>query len=497
MINLIDFWRIQRKQTGQQTIIRPCHMFKAKALTDLVLGKLPTPNLMILEPPRIGKTDLGVKAFVPWSWSYFPDSEYIIGGYGADLPTESAVHIRNTLSSPWYKSMVGSDWGCNVALRGAKASGRSDYFKTLEGGVLKAVGRGGSATGFGIGKLRPEFGGCGIADDLLKAQESTSAPLRKAANVFLMSALMTRRNRLDDPSTPIVLIMQRLHPDDPAGHLLKTERHRWTIVQIPAHNEKGQSIWEERISSKELQYMKEYAPDVYHAQYMQEPIADGYNIFKAEWWGLWDDRKAVEKKITWKFITGDTAFKAKDSSDYSVFQCWGAENTRGLYLMDQIRGKWEFPELVKRIKEFKNKHTRNEMGITPATELWIEDKASGTSLVQTLRAEGIPCNAWGDKESDGVSGDKAARAKQTTLTLQQGREFVPDPRMPGYEWVDIFVGEHVAFTSDDSHAYDDQVDTRSMANLIWQKRGGGVGPLPTWNNLRKYANGQEKIYRLE
>ena len=69
MINLIDFWRIQRKQTGQQTIIRPCHMFKAKALTDLVLGKLPTPNLMILEPPRIGKTDLGVKAFVPWSWS--------------------------------------------------------------------------------------------------------------------------------------------------------------------------------------------------------------------------------------------------------------------------------------------------------------------------------------------------------------------------------------------------------------------------------------------
>jgi hypothetical protein len=65
---------MQRAGRGKKTELRECHKRKAEALTDLVIGKLPTPNLMILEPPRVGKTNLGVKAFTAWALSFFPDS---------------------------------------------------------------------------------------------------------------------------------------------------------------------------------------------------------------------------------------------------------------------------------------------------------------------------------------------------------------------------------------------------------------------------------------
>jgi len=488
---LIDFWRMQRAGRGEKTVVRPCHRKKAQVLTDLLCSRLPTPNLMILEPPRIGKTDLGVKAFESYALSLFPDSEFINTSYAYDLAVANTKTIRDTLTAPWYRDITRSDFGAQVALKGSLASGAQDYFHTVEGGSVKGVGVGGGITGFGAGKLRREFGGAIAIDDPLKAQDKDSAVVKKTCIDWYHGTLESRRNRKLDPMTPILLIMQRLVPNDLAGHLLQTERHRWTVVQIPAYDfETKESIWAERISVAELEHMKIYDPDTYWAQFMQQPSTEGYVILNADYWRFFHSLAEVEKRITFKIITADTAFKEGDANDFSVLQCWGFESFTGAYLLDQIRGKWQFPELVTNAKEFFKKHATPRHGITPATEAWVEDKASGTSLVQTLQREGLKFRQWLPPNAEQkvitasqvLSGpDKVSRAKQCTLPMSMGRIFLPHPNLPGCGWVRPLVAEAQAFTPDDSHLYDDQVDTATMGVLIWMQRGGGVGTPPVWN----------------
>ena len=485
-ISLLDFWRAQHRAAGTQCIIRPFHRKIALTLTKLMLGKLEKPNLMILMPPRCAKTSLVVRAFVPWAMSYFPDSEFILSSYGQDLATDNNVSVRDTLSAEWYRGLVGSDWGADIEMRGDKAGGRQDHFFTTAGGSCKAVGVGGGIIGFGAGKLRPEFGGAIIMDDMLKPVEAKSPTSRRAAIDTIRNTLESRRNRKTTPMTPMILVMQRLGPQDPAGYFLQNERERWTIVQVPAEDG-GESIWPERISLEELAHMKESDPDTYWAQMMQEPSQSARAIFREAWWKYWIDRDALERRITLKFITADTAFKATDSADYSVIQCWGCIGTSGLVLTDQVRGQWEFPELVEQAKAFVAKNSARRQGFTPATEFWVEDKASGTSLVQTFQRAGIPVNAWvpggGAQTATGVrdpsaARDKVGRAKQCTMPISAGRLFLPDPKLPGYKWVEGFINEHSSFTDDDSHLHDDVVDAQTMATLIWLQRGGGTGPLP-------------------
>ncbi len=476
-MTLIEFWQIQKQQQSELCEVLPFHRLIAEYLTKLITGVLDEPNLMILMPPRCGKTDLGVKAFIPWAFGWFPDSEFIVTSYGSTLATDNAVKIRDTLGSDWYRSMVGSDWGAGIDMRGDKAGGQKSHFFTKQKGVLKAVGVGGGITGFGAGKLRKEFGGCVVVDDPLKAQDKDSAAKRKACIEWYHGTLESRKNRKESPTTPTLLIMQRLHPQDLAGHLLQTERNKWSVLQIPAHDEHAVTIWPGRISHKELMDMKEATPDLYYSQYMQSPSDASFSLIKAGWFRYWDNRKSVDKVVKYKMITGDTAFKAKDTADWSVFQCWGANDTRSLFLLDQVKGKWEFPDLLKQAKAFWTKHSTKQRSATPASRFWIEDKASGISLIQMLRDSGTPAVPW-TPLADHTSTDKVARVNQCAVPLAAGRIFLPSPAMAGYRWVDHFISECIGFTSDDSHCYDDQVDTMTEAILIWMESGGGVGPIP-------------------
>ena len=491
--NLLQFWKMRRTHRQEPCIIQPFHKQIARSLTSLVMGTMSKPNLMILMPPRCAKTDLGVRTFIPWSMSFFPDSEFITSSYGADLPIDSTVDIRNTLASEWYRSMIDYSWGAHVEMRGERAGGRQDFFFTGEKGSVKGVGRGGSVTGFGAGKLREEFGGCILMDDMLKAQEARSPAARKEAVSYYTGTLKTRRNRQETPKTPMVLIMQRLHVEDLAGYILREERDEWEVLQIAAHNvEETATCWPGRISLQEMLTMRDQNPDDYWSQYMQNPRAGTHTIFHRERWRYWNDIAIVNKYTTIKIITADTAFKAESANDWSVLQCW-CLCPWGMFLIDQERKRLEFPELVSTSKAFWEKHSkRTAASVTPATEFWVEDKASGQSLVQVLRGEGIPARGWTPDESMKSSKnaktvavgimtgtDKVSRANQCTMPLSAGRVFLPNPKMEGFSWVEGFIAEHESFTTDDSHLFDDQVDTFTEACLIWQSRGGGSGAIPT------------------
>jgi phage terminase large subunit-like protein len=73
----------------------------------------------------------------------------------------------------------------------------------------------------------------------------------------------------------------------------------------------------------------------------------------------------------------DTANKATELSDFSVCTSWGVAG-KNLYLIDVLRRRMEYPDLKRAVRE---QYER----FNPAVVL-IEDKASGTQLVQELLA---------------------------------------------------------------------------------------------------------------
>ena len=148
-------------------------------------------------------------------------------------------------------------------------------------------------------------------------------------------------------------------------------------------------------------------------------------------------------------IYADTAQKTGERNDYSVFQCWARSPSRGIFLMDQIRGKWEAPELYSMAAMFWDKHKPTLRRPRGATAMKIEDKSSGSSLIQTLKRERmIPV------EGIQRDRDKMFRAMGVVKYFASGYIHLPVNR----DWVDEYKDEFRKFTMMMTHKHDDQID---------------------------------------
>jgi predicted phage terminase large subunit-like protein len=191
-------------------------------------------------------------------------------------------------------------------------------------------------------------------------------------------------------------------------------------------------------------------------------------IFNPNWWNRYDDRSAAIAQCTASFITADTAYKTKQNNDYSVIQHWGY-NRYQLYLLNQIRGKWAFPDLVRMFKKFTIESTRLAQRCPPQ-RVYIEDKASGISLVQTLQVDGINAVPWKPKDFQ-FPEDKVGRAKEASLYIERGCVYIPTNESA--DWARGFINEHSDFDPE-QEGFDDQVDAETMAVSIYRERGGGI-----------------------
>jgi predicted phage terminase large subunit-like protein len=173
---------------------------------------------------------------------------------------------------------------------------------------------------------------------------------------------------------------------------------------------------------------------------MQRPAPIGGGILKDAWWKYW----TVLPEIKWRKIYADTAQKTKEENDYSVFQCWGHSADGGKYLIDQLRGKWEAPELLTNARAFWNKH-KSVSGQGQLRSMMVEDKVSGTGLIQTLARERIP--VIGIKRNI----DKITRAFDAAPIIETGNVFLP----LGADWLSGFLNEATQFPNG---KHDDQLD---------------------------------------
>lgn len=186
------------------------------------------------------------------------------------------------------------------------------------------------------------------------------------------------------------------------------------------------------------------------AQYQQDPQPPSGNIVKKKWLKFYGPNDKPER-FSQVIQSWDTANKDNELSDYSVCTTWGVKGQH-LYLLDVNRRKLEFPSLKRAVLDLAKLHN--------ATLVLVEDKASGTQLIQELRA----AHFSKVKEAPAIDGDKIMRLHSQTAKIEGGFVLFPEKA----HWLDTYLKELTSFPNS---KYADQVDSTVFA-LAWSTSPG-------------------------
>lgn len=433
---------------GSKFKLKPFHKKVIAKLQNIADSKNKKRNLGLCLPVGSGKS-LIIEYFITWCFARSVNNTFCYTSNSDRLINKLSKECKDIIESPYWQLLF------NHKL---KKDDRQRINFSFEGAKnrtgLTAGTTGGAITGLDAGNPNIQgFSGALIIDDPLDAGNARYQKSRDEVITFYDEKLATRRRT---PTTPTILVMQRLHLDDLVGWIEKNEPDEWDIVKVQALNNDNTSFWEERYPVEELKHIQRINNFKFQSQYQQEPIASGGSVIKIEWFKYYPLNVSYEyQKI---FITGDTAQKVKEHNDYSVFGVWGVTKFGKLHLLDLIRGKWEAPELKQQVKILWNRWVKG-IGKTACSGLYIEDKASGTGLIQELQRECaipiIPLQA--DK-------DKLTRLEGVLSHIEAGNLELPYNQ--DYDLNRPLLNECEAFTRDDSHKHDDIVDVIVYAIMI-------------------------------
>lgn len=439
-------------------VVEPGHAFLSNWHVDYVAEHLEAVTageihrLAVNIPPRYMKSLL-VSVFWPaWEWTDNPSLRYLFASYAASLSTKHSLDRRRILTDERYRL-----WYPGVELTGDQAT-KTEVENTARG-TMVSTSVGGTATGKGGDRI--------VVDDPINPEEAYSDTKRETANRFFDHTLSTR---LDDKKAgAIVLIMQRLHDDDPTGHVLEEDADEWVVVKLPAEapekvvvhfprsgrevvREAGEPLWEGREDKAELARMrKRLGPYGYAAQYQQEPVPLTGGLVDDSWWRFYLE---PPRRFDLVLQSWDCTFKDLETSDYVVGQVWGRVGARK-YLLDEVRGKWDIVKTIAMVRRLSAKWP------AALTKL-VEDKANGTAVIAMLRRE-LPGLIPVEPQ-----GGKVARLMAVLPTIEAGDVYLPDPK--ANPWVDDY---RVEFRRFPRGKHDDRVDATSQA-LVRLDAGAGA-----------------------
>lgn len=487
---------------GSKFIVNWHHHYIADEVEKVLKGE--TENLVINVPPGSSKTEIVVINLIARGLAINPRARFLHLSYSDDLALLNSQTARNIITSDEFQRL----WPLEIA-SDTKAKKRWNVMHqgNLAGGVY-ATSLSGQVTGFRAGHMAEGFQGAIIIDDPMKPEDAFSKTKVDAANRKLLTTVKSRKAH---PKTPIIVIMQRISAGDPVKFIKDGNLPgKWKHIVIPAiiddayvkslpkfyhpmvddsvKDSKGRySYWEYKEPIADLVQMEagsgtdsngaQISRSVFAAQWQQNPTLQGGNLFK----GHEFIRYTVLPKLKYRMMYADTAQKTKEHNDYSVFQVWGAGIDNKIYLIDQIRGKWEAPELLRRAREFWNKHSalNDPDTVGHLRKIKPEDKVSGTGLIQYLKA-GDPEKNIPPIPVEGIerNKDKVIRANDGLPYIQAGMVCVP----AGAPWLNDYIGEFEAFSPDMTHLHDDQIDPTldaiddmiSTKNKlkVWERIGG-------------------------
>jgi predicted phage terminase large subunit-like protein len=404
----------------------------AQTLKNVLAGK--TRRQIITMPPRQLKSTTVSVAWVAYLLGLNPAVRIIVVSYSEKLAATLSQDTRRIMeSSDYQKVFPKTELVKNTTLQ----------LETTSGGGRFATSVGGATTGFGADWI--------IVDDPHNAAEVYWASARATAKTYFDKSLSSR---LNNPRTgKIILVMQRLHADDLAGHLLA--RGGWDELKLQARATvaatidtgcgsphvvaEGDLMDPQRLPDDVLDDLQRQMGSIaFQAQYQQEPVPDAGNMVRKEWLKYYDTAPSRENGRV--VLSLDTATKTDPANDYSACTVW-LERDGMHYVMDVWRDKVTYPDLKRKVIDLVNVHR--------AHEILIEDQGSGSALIQDLVREGLP--AVGRKTRD----SKESRLASASAYIAAGQCWLPKDA----HWLAAFETELLGFPA---VRHDDQVDTLSQ-----------------------------------
>jgi len=278
--------------------------------------------------------------------------------------------------------------------------------------------------------------------------------------------------------------MHRLHEDDLAGHVMAQED--WEVVRFPAiaeedemwvlDNELGQYLFTREALHPERQpraildqIRRTIGEYNFAGQYQQAPSPQGGGMVKAAWFRSYAGNERPDK-FDQIVQSWDTANKASELSDFSVCTSWGIKG-KDLYLLHVLRRRMEYPELKRAVCE--------QCAAFAADVVLIEDKASGTQLIQELIEQGLHAVTRYQPQSDKIMRSRRCRRQRLsrqaklrfaesmhaqTAMIENGFVHLPNEAA----WLAEYLHELTVFPKG---RHDDQVDSTAQL-LDWFKRAG-------------------------
>lgn len=443
-----------------------------QAMQDVENGK---DRKIILEmPPRSGKTNSSTIIFPSFLFQHHPDWHIALTSHDGALATSWGRQIRR-----WVEAGA---LGPNVQV--ASDAGAASDWETTQGGRLMSLSIRESFTGRGAKVL--------VIDDPHKDfVDAHSATMRDNVWNWWLSVAQTRLH----PPSLVIVIMTRWHEDDLVGRLLSKDYEGdpedWQRITLPAIGVSSEDLLGREIGEPLISPLLEETPEealkrwegvkrsvgsyTFSAMYQQSPAPAEGSIFNIEWWRYWTNdpaRASADSRIVlltedmvnrgrW-VDSWDTSFKGNEDSDFVVGQRW-FKTGPNRFLISQVRGRWSFVQALEKIRKWSTSanHRESPYG-SRVHERLIESSANGPAIIDSLRSE-----VSGIKAIKATS-SKEARAHSVTPDIESGHVYLPDPSMPGYEWVNDLISEARNFPHD---AHDDMVDAMSQALMHFRSSG--------------------------
>ena len=405
-------------------------------------------------PPGTGKSSLVSVAAPIWFWLQDPTYRTMIASFDASLALRDARrHVEVMDSEMWRECGLNE----RVSLPRSSAAG---YVVNLQHGWRYS-------TSIPKGRLTGYHADLHIYDDPVKPADATKLNLQKAKDWTGTTAAtrfrdISRRKR--------VLIMQRLHEDDPSGFF---EEQGFKVFRFPMRFEaayahprdprtvEGELLWPAfKPEAAVVDLENDLGPMATAAQLQQRPAPEGGAVFRKEWLRFWHPvedvpqniqlypeapRVALPKHFRRMIQSWDMAFLDEETSDWVVGQVWGVCELGDLYLLDQVRGRWDAPQTAREVLRLSKKWPKARLKL-------IEKKANGPAVISMLRRRLTGLKAI---EPDG---GKVARANAAAPLFESGTVYLPSPE--SCSWTQQLMYEMFLFPKG---KFDDQVDALSQA----------------------------------
>lgn len=401
-------------------------------------------RLLVLVPPRFGKSELASIHFPAWCLGRHPDRRIIATSYNEQLARHFGRQARDLVASPAFRRVFP---GLGLAADGTAA----DEWR-LQGasGSYLAAGIGGSITGYGADLL--------LVDDPIKnREEADSAVFRERTWDWFQSVAYSRL----EPGGRIVVTMARWHPDDLAGRLLRATaegRDRWEVLELPALSAEGQPLWPERFDREALERIRLALDErTWSALYQQQPTSERGTVFQRDWLARYDGGAERARVAVARIISVDTAYKDGEEHDYSCALVADLMPDYTLELREVWRERVPFPDLAFALDQLCARWNRDDQ----LRWIVIEDSGAGTSLLQTLRAW-APAAVARALVSWKPAGAKRERARLASVWMRNGLVRLPRPSESA-PWLFELERELLEFPGS---LHDDQVDALTQAILF-------------------------------